>query len=71
MSIVLPGMEEVMAMLLPDNMLIKLDLPTFDRPIKAYSGKSPDGHFSTSELLTTKSALLIIITIHLIRCKHT
>ena len=43
------------------NILIRLDFPTFERPIKAYSGKMPAGHFFTSVLLITNSALVISI----------
>jgi hypothetical protein len=38
---VLPGVEDVIANLfLPVSILIRLDLPTFDLPMKAYSGRS-------------------------------
>ena len=43
------------------NMFIRLDLPTFERPINAYSGRLSCGHFSTFVLLTTNSALSISI----------
>jgi hypothetical protein len=42
-------------------MLINDDFPTLDLPIKAYSGILSFGHFSTSELLITNSAVLIFI----------
>lgn len=35
------------------------DFPTFDLPIKAYSGSSDEGHVSTDELLMTKVEDLI------------
>ena len=38
-----------------------VDLPTFERPINAYSGRLSCGHFSTFVLLTTNSALSISI----------
>ena len=62
MSIVLPGVDEVFANEpLPVSILMSDDLPTFERPIKAYSGLSPAGHLRTSLLLISNSALLIII----------
>jgi hypothetical protein len=36
--------------------LIREDLPTFERPIKAYSGSLLWGHLATSVLLITKLA---------------
>src|SRR3712207_2630122 len=60
MSIVFPGVAEVMASpFRPVSILIKLDFPTLERPIKAYSGKDPAGHFCTSVLLMVNSALVI------------
>lgn len=49
------------SLFLPANILIKLDLPTLERPIKAYSGNLVGGHWSTRALLITNSALLISI----------
>jgi hypothetical protein len=43
------------------NIFINEDFPTFDLPIKAYSGKRSLGHLLTSELLITNSAVLIFI----------
>jgi hypothetical protein len=40
--------------------LINDDLPTFDRPMNAYSGKFGAGHFSTVVLLAMKVASLMI-----------
>jgi len=40
-------------------MFINEDLPTLERPIKAYSGMFSDGHLDTSELLITNLADLI------------
>jgi len=61
-SNVFPGFCEVMASpFFPVSILIREDLPTLLRPIKAYSGRSPVGHFFTFVLLITNSALLISI----------
>lgn len=40
---------------------MRLDFPTFERPIKAYSGKFVAGHWFVFALLMIKSALLISI----------
>lgn len=57
-----PVSGEVMASpFFPVSILIREDLPTLLRPIKAYSGRSPVGHFFTFVLLITNSALLISI----------
>ena len=62
MSIVYPGVAEDMASpFLPVSILIRLDFPTLERPMKAYSGNVPPGHFLTSVLLMTNSALVISI----------
>lgn len=62
MSIVFPGVDDVMAKpFRPVSILMSDDLPTFDRPMNAYSGVSSSGHFLTSELLITNFASLIII----------
>ena len=62
MSIVFPGVEEVIARFLrPVNILMRLDFPTLERPMKAYSGNVPVGHFCTSVLLMTNSAFVISI----------
>ena len=46
MSIVFPGVAEVMASpLRPVSILMRLDFPTLERPIKAYSGNIPGGAF--------------------------
>src|SRR5690606_12344227 len=61
-SWVLPGFCEVFAKpFLLVNALMREDFPTFERPIKAYSGKFGAGNLSTSVLLTTNSALLTSI----------
>jgi hypothetical protein len=60
MSCVFPGLLDVFAKsFLTTSMFINEDLPTFDRPIKAYSGSVGAGHFATSVLLITNSADLI------------
>lgn len=60
MSWVFPGRPEVFAKLFRSvSIFIKDDLPTLDRPIKAYSGKGSLGHLATSVLLITKFADLI------------
>jgi hypothetical protein len=43
-------------------MLINDDLPTFDLPMKAYSGRSGEGNWLIFALLVTKDADLMIIT---------
>jgi demethylmenaquinone methyltransferase / 2-methoxy-6-polyprenyl-1,4-benzoquinol methylase len=50
---------------LPVNRLTKLDLPTLDLPIKAYSGSSEAGQSSTLAKLPTKPASWIILTVKL------
>ncbi len=62
MSCVFPGRPDVLAKFFRSiNILIKEDLPTFDLPIKAYSGKGSFGHLVTSVLLITKSADFMFI----------
>ena len=59
-SMVFPGVAEVMANpFRPVSMLMRLDFPTFERPMKAYSGRFPAGHLRTSVLLMINSALVI------------
>ncbi len=43
-----PGVELVFAILLPTRELMTLDLPTFDRPRKAISGKLAGGNWTAS-----------------------
>ena len=70
MSSVLPGVEDVFASLrLFVSILIKLDLPTLDRPMKAYSGFVSFGHMDTIGADNEKSACLISITISFLGCK--
>jgi len=58
MSLVFPGVADVLAKLpFMHNMLISDDLPTFDRPMKAYSGISGFGHSFSDGLLFTNSDL--------------
>lgn len=51
---------------MPVSILISDDLPTFDRPIKAYSGKFGFGHCSIFELLVVNVAECITIALFLI-----
>ena len=68
MSIVLPGVADVIASLgLWVSMLIRLDLPTLERPMNAYSGNPVCGQWSMRVLLMTNSALLISISLSLFR----
>ena len=46
MERVRPGEDETLAAFSPSNPLIKLDLPTFDRPRKANSGAVAEGNCS-------------------------
>src|ERR1700740_2006609 len=48
MARVRPGVELVRASLVPTSALITLDLPTFDRPRKAISGRPGGGKWPTS-----------------------
>ena len=62
MSSVFPGVEEVLASpLCWQSMLMRLDLPTFDRPMKAYSALSSFGHMLTKGADSTKADFLISI----------
>lgn len=62
MSCVLPGVCEVFASpFLPVNIFINDDFPTFERPMKAYSGFRGGGNFETCVLLQIKSADLMIM----------
>ena len=64
MSKVLPGVELVLASLrLWVSILIRLDLPTFERPMKAYSGFVSFGHILTIGALNVNSAFFISIRI--------
>ena len=63
MSNVFPGVAEVLAnFLLFVSILIRLDFPTFERPIKAYSGFVSLGHIDSRGALNVNSAFLISIT---------
>ena len=58
----MPGVAEVFAnFLLLHNILIRLDLPTFDLPMKAYSGLVSAGHIDTVGALRVNSAFFISI----------
>ena len=64
MRAVLPGVAEVMASFLRwQSMLIRLDFPTLLRPMNAYSGLSPGGHWVIFSLLFVKSALWMSISL--------
>ena len=68
-EMVFPGVADVMASpLRPVSMLMRLDFPTLERPMKAYSGNVPPGHFLTSVLLMTNSALVISILLLVFCC---
>ena len=51
-----PGVELTCAIFAPTSALIRDDLPTFDRPAKAISGKSGAGNRRGSAALRTNSA---------------
>ena len=70
MSSVLPGVAEVLAsFLLLVSILMRLDFPTLDRPINAYSGFVSLGHIDTIGALSVNSAFLISITNHILGAK--
>lgn len=48
-------------LLRPVSILMRLDFPTLERPMNAYSGNVPVGHFFTSVLLIINSALVMFI----------
>jgi hypothetical protein len=59
---VLPGVLDVLANPLRDvSILSKEDLPTFERPMKAYSGRSGGGQADNWVLLLKKRASRISI----------
>jgi hypothetical protein len=69
-SFVFPGVWEVFASFeLEQSMLIREDLPTFDRPMKANSGSRSDGFWLTLVEEETKRALTIFILAYFILCK--
>jgi hypothetical protein len=62
MSCVLPGVCDVLANpFFAVSILMSDDLPTFDRPIKAYSGFTGGGSFDIWVLLQMNSADFTII----------
>ena len=72
MSNVFPGVAEVLAnFLLFVSILIRLDFPTFERPIKAYSGFVSLGHIDSRGALNVNSAFLISIIISIFGDKVT
>ena len=71
MRSVLPGVADVLAnFLLLVSILIRLDLPTFERPIKAYSGFVSLGHILTVGAESENSACFISIFLFIL-CKGT
>ena len=55
-----PGVELVLANpLTPSRLLIKLDLPTFERPVKTISGRLSFGNDSGDRAAAINFALLI------------
>ena len=63
MRSVLPGVAEVLARpLWLQSMLMRLDLPTFERPMKAYSGRKSLGQLSIVGLLRVNTDVLMSIT---------
>jgi hypothetical protein len=63
MVLVLPGSPEVFASFpYPVSILISEDLPTFERPINAISGRCEDGNPSGVKLLLIYRAERIIIS---------
>lgn len=72
MSNVFPGVDDVLAnFLLLVNMLIRLDLPTLERPMKAYSGFVSFGHIDTIGADSENSACLISILFFYFACEGT
>ena len=70
MSNVLPGVDDVLANLrLLVSMLIRLDLPTLERPMKAYSGLVSFGHIDTTGADRENSACLISILLRVFGAK--
>ena len=70
MSSVLPGVDDVLAsFLLRESILMRLDLPTFERPMKAYSGLVSFGHIDTIGAESVNSACLISILHQFLRAK--
>ncbi len=62
MSFVLPGVTEALASALRSaSRLIREDLPTLDRPMKANSGNAQFGHDARVGALVSKTADLIFI----------
>ena len=58
----MPGVDEVLARFLwLQSILIRLDLPTLERPMKAYSGLVSFGHMLTVGLEMEYSEFLISI----------
>src|SRR5438270_9955257 len=56
-----PGVELVRAILSPISVLITLDLPTFDRPRKATSGKLGAGKCAASVAAAINRAITLML----------
>ena len=70
MSIVLPGVADVCASCrLPVSMLMSDDLPTLERPMKAYSCMAEAGHLSIDGEEVTKRAVFTNIVFCCALCK--
>ena len=66
MNSVLPGLADVFAKpLWLHNILIRLDFPTLDRPINAYSAFVSSGHLARLGDDIVNSDFLIIILIYM------
>lgn len=67
MSSVLPGFADVLASpLWLQSMFIRLDLPTFDRPMNAYSFFVSLGHLAIEGEDMLNSEVLIIMSVDLL-----
>lgn len=67
---VLPGVALVLASpLWLHSMLMRLDFPTLERPMNAYSGFVSFGHMLTRGALSVNSDVLIIIIGMFLGCK--
>src|SRR5271165_6013304 len=62
-----PGVLLVLAILLPTRALIKLDLPTFERPRKAISGAPAGGNCFGSTAAVTKRVRTFMPSLYIAR----
>ena len=70
MSNVLPGFADVLASpLWLQSMFIRLDLPTFDRPMNAYSFFVSLGHLAIEGEDMLNSEVFIIMSVGVIACR--